>query len=211
MWGGSVQLKTAMLFALAFLFDFTIGGLSGVGFALVPADWRLTDTYFVVAHIHYVFIGGAIHGGMAGVYYWFPKITGRKLSEKIGKWHFWLFFIGFNCTFFVFHFLGLLGMPRRVFLGSLNMFSTLSAIVFGASFFVFLWNIIYSLRHGEKAGDNPWSAWTLEWYTSSPPPLKSFDTVPQVRSTRPLWDLEHPEDPDWKRNQKDKEIDYEQK
>lgn len=206
MWGGSVQLKTAMLFALAFLVEFTIGGLSGVGFAIVPADWRLTDTYFVVAHIHYVFIGGAILGGMAGVYYWFPKITGRKLSEKIGKWHFWTFFIGFNCTFFVFHFLGLLGMPRRVFtypdkpyLGSLNEFSTISAILFGASFFILVFNIFYSLRHGEKAGNNPWKAWTLEWNTSSPPRLKNFDRVPMVRSARPLWDMEHPENPDWER------------
>ena len=115
MWGGSVQLKTAMLFALALVVNFTIGGLSGVGFSLVPVDWRLTDTYFVVAHIHYVLIGGSLTGGFAAAYYWFPKITGKMLSEKIGKWHFWLFFIGFNCTFFVFHFLGLLGMPRRVY------------------------------------------------------------------------------------------------
>ncbi len=216
MWGGSVHLKTAMLFAVAFLVDFTIGGLSGVGFAIVPADWRLTDTYFVVAHIHYVFIGGAIHGGMAGAYYWFPKITGRKLSEKIGKWHFWLFFLGFNMTFFGFHFMGLLGMPRRVFtypdlpyLGSVNMFSTLSAIIFGSSFFVFLGNILYSLRHGDRVGKNPWKAWTLEWYTDSPPPLKNFEAVPQVRSARPLYDMEHPDNADWKRNKKHKDKSHE--
>ena len=212
MWGGKVYLKTPMLFALAFLIDFTIGGLTGVGFAIVPADWRLTDTYFVVAHIHYVLIGGVIHAGIAGIYYWFPKMTGKMLNEKIGKWHFWLFFIGFNATFFVFHFMGMLGMPRRVFtypnlpyLGTLNLISTVSAAVFGFSFLLFVYNIFYSLKKGEKAGDNPWKAWTLEWYTSSPPPLKSFDTVPEVRSARPLWDMEHPEDPDWKRGRKQKE------
>lgn len=211
LWGGSVRLTTSMLFALALLIDFTIGGLSGVGFALVPVDWRLTDSYFVVAHIHYVLIGGSLTGGFAAAYYWFPKITGRMLSEKIGKWHFWLFFIGFNCTFFVFHLLGLLGMPRRVFtypdlpfLGSLNLFSTTGAVIFGSSFFLFVWNIIYSLRHGAIAGDNPWNAWTLEWLTTSPPQPKNFISVPLVKSRRPLWDLAHPEDPDWKRRSKTK-------
>ena len=209
MWGGSVRLTTSMLFALALLVDFTIGGLEGVGFAIVPADWRLTDTYFVVAHIHYVFIGAVLTGVFAGVYYWFPKMTGRMLSEKLGKWHFWTFFISFNCTFFVFHFLGMLGMPRRVFtypdrpyLGSLNMFSTISSVFFGLTFVLFLYNVFYSLRHGEKAGDNPWKAWTLEWLSASPPKPKSFGKIPLVRSRRPLWDLEHPENPDWKKNKK---------
>jgi len=206
MWGGSIHFKTAMMFAVAFLIEFTVGGLSGVGFAMVPIDWRLTDTYFVVAHIHYVFIGASLICGFAAAYYWFPKMTGRMLSEKIGRWHFWLFIVGFNCTFFVFHFLGLLGMPRRVYtypdlpyLGSLNMFSTISAVVLGISFFVFIWNIIYSLKHGEVAGDNPWNAWTLEWLTASPPKPKSFESIPLVKSRRPLWDLNHPDDPDWKR------------
>jgi cytochrome c oxidase subunit 1/cytochrome c oxidase subunit I+III len=207
MWGGSVRLSTAMLFAMALIVNFTVGGLSGVGFSLVPLDWKLTDTYFVVAHIHYVFIGAALNGGMAAAYYWFPKITGRKMSEKIGLWHFILSFIGFNGTFFVMHFLGMLGMTRRVFTypdlpywGSLNMFSTVSAVIFGISFVLFYYNIFHSLRHGEKVGNNPWKAWTLEWLTSSPPPEKNFETVPTVKSRRPLWDLTHPDDPDWKRS-----------
>lgn len=209
MWKGSIRYTTSMLFATAFLIEFTIGGLSGVGFAVVPIDWRLTDTYFVVAHIHYVFIGASLMCGLAGAYYWFPKITGRMLSEKIGKWQFWLFIIGFNGTFFVFHFLGLLGMPRRVFtypdlpyLGSLNMFSTLSSFILGFSIFLFIFNIFYSLKKGKKAGDNPWDAWTLEWLTTSPPKLKNFDNVPLVKSRRPLWDLNNPDDPDWKRKLK---------
>ncbi len=209
MWGGSILFKTAMLFATAFLIEFTIGGLSGVAFAIVPIDWRLTDTYFVVAHIHYVFLGASLTCGFAGAYYWFPKITGRMLSEKIGKWHFWTFIAGFNGTFFVFHLLGLLGMPRRVFtypdlpyLGSLNMFSTISSFVLGFSFFLFIYNIFYSLKKGKEAGDNPWNAWTLEWLTTSPPRLKNFDQVPLVKSRRPLWDLNNPDDPDWKRKLK---------
>jgi cytochrome c oxidase subunit I len=209
MWKGSIRFTTSMLFATAFLIEFTIGGLSGVGFAVVPIDWRLTDTYFVVAHIHYVFIGASLMCGLAGAYYWFPKITGRMLSEKIGKWQFWLFIIGFNGTFFVFHFLGLLGMPRRVFtypdlpyLGSLNMFSTLSAFILGFSIFLFIFNIFYSLKKGKAAGDNPWDAWTLEWLATSPPQLKNFDNVPLVKSRRPLWDLNNPDDPDWKRKLK---------
>jgi cytochrome c oxidase subunit 1 len=209
MWKGSIRFTTSMLFATAFLIEFTIGGLSGVGFAVVPIDWRLTDTYFVVAHIHYVFIGASLMCGLAGAYYWFPKITGRMLSEKIGKWQFWLFIIGFNGTFFVFHFLGLLGMPRRVFtypdlpyLGSLNMFSTLSSFILGFSIFLFIFNIFYSLKKGKEAGDNPWDAWTLEWLTTSPPKLKNFDNVPLVKSRRPLWDLNNPDDPDWKRKLK---------
>ncbi len=206
MWKGSIQFKTAMLFAAAFLIEFTIGGLSGVGFAIVPIDWRLTDTYFVVAHIHYVFIGASLFCGFAAAYYWFPKISGRMLSEKIGKFHFWVFVISFNSTFFVFHLLGLLGMPRRVYtypdlpyMGALNMFSTVSAVVLGFSFLLFIWNIFYSLKYGETAGDNPWNGWTLEWLASSPPKSKNFEFVPLVKSRRPLWDLNHPDNPDWKR------------
>ena len=197
MWRGSIVFTTSMLFAVSFLIEFTIGGLSGVGFAMVPVDWRLTDSYFVVAHIHYVFIGAALICGFAGIYYWFPKMTGRFLSEKLGKWHFWLFIFGFNGTFFVFHFLGLLGMPRRVFtypdlpyLGSLNLFSTLWSFVLIGSFILFIYNIFYSLRNGKPTGRNPWNGWTLEWLANSPPNPKSFEKVPVVRSRRPLRDLD---------------------
>jgi cytochrome c oxidase subunit 1/cytochrome c oxidase subunit I+III len=198
MWGGNIRFTTAMLFAIAFIIQFTMGGLSGVAFAAIPIDWQLTDTYFVVAHIHYVLLGGTVFAVIGGVYYWYPKVTGRMLSERLGKWHFWLMVIGFNGTFLGFHVLGLMGMPRRAFtypdrfpLPQLQMISSLFAIVLAIAVLLFFWNIIVSLRRGEVAGDNPWGAWTLEWATHSPPPVENFDDVPQVTGRRPIWDMTH--------------------
>jgi cytochrome c oxidase subunit I len=198
MWGGTIRFTTAMLFATAFLLQFTIGGLSGVTFAAIPIDWQLTDSYFVVAHIHYVLLGGTLFAMMAGTYYWFPKVTGRLLSEQLGKLHFWLMVIGFNGTFFGMHLLGVFGMPRRVFtyparapLPTLNLISSAFAFVLAFAVLVFVWNLVISMRKGEVAGDNPWGGWTLEWATHSPPPVENFERVPPVRGRRPLWDLTH--------------------
>jgi cytochrome c oxidase subunit I+III len=200
MWGGSVRFTTSLMFAVAFILQFVVGGLSGITFAVAPIDWQMTDTYYVVAHFHYVLFGGTLFAMMAGLYYWFPKISGRMLSEKIGKIQFWLMVIGFNGTFMVQHFLGVMGMPRRVFTypdlpgwGMLNMISTVGAFVLGFSVLLLAWNIFGSLRHGSAAGDNPWNAWTLEWATSSPPPPHNFEKVPVIHGRRPLWDLAHPE------------------
>ena len=196
MWGGSIKFDTAMLFCAAFLMQFTIGGLSGVAFATVPIDWALTQTYFVVAHFHYTLLGGTIFTVMAGFYYWYPKITGRMLSEKLGKIQFWLMVMGFNGTFFILFFAGLEGLPRRVYtypnlpyLAIINLISSLSAYVLALGILVFFVNLIVSLKKGKPAGDNPWGGWTLEWATTSPPPPHNFDRIPPVRSLRPLLDL----------------------
>ncbi|MFY9793686.1 MAG: cytochrome c oxidase subunit I [Candidatus Sulfotelmatobacter sp.] len=203
MWGGAIRFTTSMKFAVAFLIEFTIGGLSGVVFATVPMDWQLTDSYVVVAHIHYVLFGGTMFAVFAGIYYWWPKMTGRLLSERLGTWHFWTTVVGFNTAFFVQHMLGIAGMPRRVWTypdlphwQSLNMISTIGAFILGISTLFLFWNFMWSRKHGLRAGENPWEAWTLEWATSSPPPVYNFAQIPPVHGPRPLWDLKHPEQQD---------------
>ncbi len=204
---GRITLSIPMLFAIAFLIDFTFGGLSGVSFAIVPIDWQLTDTYYLVAHFHYVFLGGSLFGIFAGIYYWFPKMSGRMLSAKLGKWHFWLFVLGFNLTFFLQHILGIFGMPRRVYTYPdlpywkiLNIFSSIGAVFMFAGMAIFFWNIYKTLKKPRTAPANPWDAWTLEWATPSPPELKNFDEIPRVHSRRPLWDLNNPDNPDKRLN-----------
>ena len=197
MYGGSIQFRTPMLFALGFISLFMLGGLSGVMHAVVPVDLQQQDTYFVVAHFHYVLFGGSIFGLTAATYYWFPKITGRMMSESVGKVHFAMMFIGFNLTFFPMHFLGVLGMPRRIYTyapdmgwAATNMAVTIGAFVIAAAVAVFLYNMVRSARVGQPAGANPWGAATLEWAIESPPPHYNFAVVPTVRSQHPLWDEE---------------------
>jgi heme/copper-type cytochrome/quinol oxidase subunit 1/heme/copper-type cytochrome/quinol oxidase subunit 3 len=196
MWGGRIRFPTAMLFAAALILTFTIGGISGVHFAMVPVDWQTTDTYYVVAHFHYVLFGGTVLAVLAGVYYWFPKMTGRMLDERLGRWHFWLTVAGVYLTFFPMHFVGLMGMPRRVYTypplpgwGEINALVTAGAFITGLATLLLLWNMYKSLRSGQPAGDNPWDAWTLEWATTSPPPAHNFASLPPIASARPLWDV----------------------
>jgi cytochrome c oxidase subunit 1 len=205
MWGGMIRTDTPMLFCIAFLFQFLIAGLTGVMLAITPVDWQLTDSYFVVAHFHYVLFGSLIFTLFGGIYYWFPKATGHMFSERLGKLHFWLLVIGFHLTFDPQHFAGLFGMPRRIYTYPegrgweiWNLTSTIGVAFQAVAILIFLWNMVTSLREGRLAGSDPWDGWTLEWTTSSPPPAYNFETIPVVRSSRPLWDLKHPEDPDWK-------------
>jgi cytochrome c oxidase subunit 1 len=195
LWDGRPVFKTPLLFVIGFMFTFVIGGLTGVMVASVPFDTQVHDTYFVVAHFHYVLIGGAVFPLLGAVYYWFPKMTGRMMSERLGKRAFWLIVIGFNLTFFPMHILGLQGMPRRVYTYQpdmpwfgLNMFVSLSAIILVAGFLVFFIDAIRSARTGPVAPDNPWDAPTLEWSTSSPPPSFNFVRIPVVSGPNPLWE-----------------------
>jgi cytochrome c oxidase subunit 1 len=199
MWRGTIVLNTAMLFCLGFLAMFLFGGITGVILAQPVLDFQLHNTYFVVAHFHYVLIG-AVMAGFGGLYYWLPKMTGRKLSEKWGKLGFALLFIGFNLTFFPQHDLGLRGMPRRIETYNagmgwnfLNELSSIGAYITAIGVLVNAWNIFTSWRHGEIAGDNPWDGQTLEWACSSPPPDHNFEALPPIRSERPVWDANHPD------------------
>ncbi|MGH2499407.1 MAG: cytochrome c oxidase subunit I [Candidatus Limnocylindria bacterium] len=192
-WGGSLRFKTPMLFALGFLATFVIGGISGVFLGSVPVDIQLSDTYYVVAHLHYVLFGGSMFTVFAGFYYWLPKISGRMLSERLGQIHFLLLFIGFNLTFFPQHQLGIDGMPRRTYhypqspeWGTLNFISTIGSYIIGLAVLVFLFNLLVSLRNGKPAGDDPWEGDTLEWATTSPPVVHNFSRIPVVHSARPL-------------------------
>jgi cytochrome c oxidase subunit 1 len=194
LWGGSIRPKTPLLFSLGFISMFVMGGLSGIMHASPPVDMHQQDSYFVVAHFHYVIVGGGLFGIFAGIYYWWPKMTGRLLSEAAGKLQFWLLFLGFNVTFFPMHFLGVMGMPRRIYtygpgLGwdFWNLVATSGVFIMGLSVLAFIWNAASSLRSGAPAGDDPWDARTLEWSVASPPPVYNFARIPAVHSRDELW------------------------
>ncbi len=201
MWGGSLRFTTPMLFAVGFVAMFVIGGLSGVTHSIAPADTQQHDTYYVVAHFHYVLFGGAIFGLFSGAYYWFPKVTGRLLDERQGKLHFWLMLIGFNLAFGPMHILGLEGMPRRIYTYSeglgfdlWNMVSTVGAFIIAASILVFMANVVRTLARGARAEADPWDGRTLEWTIPSPPPHYNFAEIPLVRARDDFWHRKYAED-----------------
>ncbi len=205
MWGGKLIFSTAMLFCIAAVAQMLIAGLTGIMLATAPFDWQLGNSYFVIAHFHYVILGVIVFAVFAATYYWFPKVSGRMMNETLGKWHFWLFLIGFHITFDFMHIPGILGMPRRIYTYEANrgweiwnLIVSVGVIVQVVAILCWVVNLLWSSREGRKAGNDPWDAWTLEWSTTSPPPDYNFAVVPTVRSRRPLWDLKHPEDPDWK-------------
>src|SRR5580693_5968422 len=205
MWGGKIEFKTPMLFCVGFLFQFLIAGLTGIMQGAAPFDWQLGNSYFVVAHFHYVIVGGILFTLFGAFYYWFPKMSGKMCSETLGQLRFWLFLIGFHLTFDFMHIPGLLGMPRRIYTyepgrgwDSWNLTVTVGVFFQAAGVLVFIGNLLWSYYRGKAAGSDPWDAWTLEWSTNSPPPAYNFAVIPTVKSRRPLWDLKHPDDPDWK-------------
>jgi cytochrome c oxidase subunit 1 len=205
MYGGKLRLDTPMLFCCGFLFQFLIAGLTGIMLGTGPFDWQLHDSYFVVGHFHFTLVAGLVFALFAGMYYWFPKVSGRMYDETLGKWHFWLFLIGVELTFVPMHFLGFLGMPRRVYTYApgrgwelWNLIASIGLLFQLPATLIFVWNVVYSAIKGQIAGDDPWDAWTLEWSTSSPPPEYNFEITPEVHSSRPLWDLKNPNDPDWR-------------
>jgi cytochrome c oxidase subunit 1 len=204
-WGGKIYFKAPMLFCVAFLFQFLVAGLTGVMMGAAPFDWQLGGSYFLIAHFHYVIVGGILFALFAAFYYWFPKVTGKMYSETLAKVHFWLFVIGFHLTFDFMHIPGFLGMPRRIYTYEpgrgwdiWNFIITIGVFFQAAGVLAFLVNMIRSYVRGKPAGSDPWDAWTLEWSTTSPPPEYNYGSIPEVKSRRPLWDLKHPEDPDWK-------------
>jgi heme/copper-type cytochrome/quinol oxidase subunit 1 len=203
MWGGKIRFYTPMLFSTAFILQWVVAGLTGIMLSVSPFNWRLHNSYFVVAHFHYVLVGAILFIIFAAFYYWYPKMTGRMLSERLGKWHFWLMVIGFHLTFDFMHIPGLLGMPRQIYTYELDRgWDILNQIVSAGAVFravavgIFVYNLIHSYFHGRLAGPDPWDAWTLEWTTASPRPSYNFVAETIVASRRPLWDLKHPEDPD---------------
>ena len=203
LWGGKIHFTAAMMFAIGFLFQFLIAGLTGIMLSVAPFDWQLGGSYFVVAHFHYVLVGAILFMLFSAFYYWYPKMSGRMLSEKLGKWHFWIFLIGFHLTFDFMHIPGLEGMPRRIYTYEAdrgwmlwNIIVSSGAIFQTIGTLLFVYNMVWSYFKGPIAGPDPWDAWTLEWSTASPPPAYNFAVTPAVASRRPLWDLKHPDDPD---------------